>query len=138
MVTHLTNSSRSSLVSAGSSYHSWEEEHNLGVAFINTGDQDDVAWHEITTDSMGQADMVNGTGSQPKATVEDAEVLLRQSTGLSKLDLMLIQGKLLESAAFRAKTSETRSPSTLRRRRPSAAQSMQSFGGPSRVRIHNL
>lgn len=116
------NSSRSSLVSAGSSYHSWEEENGLGVGFINTLSQGETAWHDVPS----------------KTTEEDPEKILFKFTGLSKGDLLVIQTKLVEAAQTRAKNAETRSPSTLRRRRPSTAQSIQSSyaGVPSRVSLN--
>lgn len=114
------NSSRSSLVSAGSSYHSWEEENGFGVGFINTLSQDETPWHDVSS----------------KTTEEDPEKILVKFTGLSKADLLVIQTKLVDAAQTRAKNAETRSPSTLRRRRPSTAQSIQSYGGvPSRVSV---
>lgn len=114
------NSSRSSLVSAGSSYHSWEEENGFSAGFISTLNQTDAAWHDVSS----------------KPTADDPEKILQQFTGLSKGDLLVIQTKLLDAAQTRAKNAEVRSPSTLRRRRPSTAQSIQSYGGiPSRVSL---
>ena len=114
------NSSRSSLVSAGSSYHSWEEENGFSAGFISTLNQTDAAWHDVSS----------------KPTADEPEKILQQFTGLSKGDLLVIQTKLLDAAQTRAKNTEVRSPSTLRRRRPSTAQSIQSYGGiPSRVSL---
>lgn len=141
MVDPLSNSSRSSLASAGSSYHSWDEENNVGIAFISTSDTQEHVWHDIplppssTNGVTTSSNTHSRSGSRSKHDRDDPEYILRHATGLSKLDILTIQGKLLEAAAMRAKTNETRSPSTLRRRRPSTAQSIQSFGGPSRVRI---
>lgn len=121
------NSSRSSLVSAGSSYHSWEEEHGFGTGFIDILGKTGPSWHDVTTPEVNNRPP--RVGSRNHVAADDPESILRQFTGLSKLDLLSIQSKLLEAAHFRAKNIEPRSPSTLRRRRPSTAQSVHSLGG---------
>lgn len=111
-------------------------------AYNDFVDEKEPVWHDFpgTLESGGgaPANSYSGDGLWKRNFVE-AEQMLRQSTGLTKLDLMLIQTKLVEAATQRAKASETlaRSPSTLRRRRPSTAQSIQSFGGPSRVSLRD-
>ncbi|KAI5124490.1 hypothetical protein M0805_003017 [Coniferiporia weirii] len=124
------NSSRSSLVSAGSSYHSWEEDSGFGAGFIITADRNEPTWHDLqTTTTTVNLTNHNRSGSRGNMTPNDPESILRQFTGLSKLDLLSIQKKLLDAAQIRAKSTETRSPSALRRRRPSTAQSVQSAVG---------
>ncbi len=44
MVDPLLNSSRSSLASAGSSYHSWDEENNIGISFVHGVDTQEPVW----------------------------------------------------------------------------------------------
>ncbi|EJD05954.1 uncharacterized protein FOMMEDRAFT_132375 [Fomitiporia mediterranea MF3/22] len=123
------NSSRSSLVSVGSSYHSTEDD---GAKFLLAPDRMEPAWHDvpISVNVMNQG----RTGTRGNPPADDPEHLLRQYTGLTKLDLLSIQNKLLEASQARAKSSEVRASSTLRRRRPSTAQSIHSTGGqPSRT-----
>ncbi|THH08210.1 hypothetical protein EW145_g2856 [Phellinidium pouzarii] len=124
------NSSRSSLVSAGSSYHSWEEDNGLGAGFITVPVRSEPSWHDIpAAPNTANLDNHSRSGSRGHSAPDDPETILRQFTGLSKLDILSIQGKLLETAQFRAKNTDIRSPSTLRRRRPSTAQSAHSAGG---------
>ena len=125
------NSSRSSLVSIGSSYHSTEDD---GARFAYAPERSEPAWHDIPTSNAN-----GGSGhrlSSQVLAVDDPANILRQFTGLTKLDLVTIQGKLLDAAEARARNSEVRAPSTLRRRRPSTAASVHSIGGQqSRVSI---
>ena len=123
------NSSRTSLVSAGSSYHSWDESGARESGFVGDLDSRRDAWHDFP-DSTGTSLV-----SDQKYLVPDKpEAILRRFTGLSKVELSTIQHKLVDALQNKDRFSETRSPSTLRRRRPSTAQSMHSFGGPSRVK----
>lgn len=124
------SSSRSSLVSAGSSYHSWEEENGFGAGFLASQDRKEPPWHEITpTITTVGLSYQTRSGSLSQITTNDPETILRQFTGLSKLDLRSIQDKLLEVSQIREKSTDVRSPSALRRRRPSVSQSAH----PSRV-----
>ncbi|TDL27580.1 hypothetical protein BD410DRAFT_762665 [Rickenella mellea] len=120
-----SNSSNSSLVSAGSSYHSWDEEHPNGIhtfGLLGHMDRKTPAWHDVST--PGQASM--GRTTLTSHLTDESENILRQNAGLTKTDLALIQGRLLEAAQDKAKTPE---PRALRRRRPSNAHSIQSIGG---------
>jgi hypothetical protein len=122
------NSSRTSLVSAGSSYHSWDEVITHESGFIGSLDDGQEAWHDFP-DSRD----TSLSSDQKYLVPDEPEAILRQFTGLSRMELTTIQHKLVDATQIREKFAETRSPSTLRRRRPSTAQSMHSFGGPSRV-----
>ena len=129
------NSSNSSLASAGSSYHSWEEENGAGWLFVPLPDGQEVAWHDIPSDSNLSHSHSHSHQSQSRSVSrshsrDDPETILRQYTGLSKADLVAIQGKLIEA---KARNADVRASSTLRRRRPSTAHSIQSTGPPSRV-----
>lgn len=124
------NSSRSSLVSAGSSYHSWEEENGFGAGLLISQDRNEPPWHEITpTLTTIGLSYQSHSGSHSHITSDDPESILRQFTGLSKFDLRVIQDKLLEASHSREKNTDLRSTSALRRRRPSVSQSAH----PNRV-----
>lgn len=127
-------SSRSSLVSVGSSYHSWEEGNGAGTSFLNSIDKSEPAWHEIPHEDTGSGH--NRDGGSLFLNRDNPENILRHFTGLSKADISSIQGKLLEGTQLRSRNMEPRAPSTLRRRRPSTAQSIHSLSGQhSRVSI---
>ncbi|KAL5511529.1 hypothetical protein ACEPAH_4746 [Sanghuangporus vaninii] len=118
------NSSRSSLVSVGSSYHSTEDD---GAKFVYSPERAEPAWHDVPTAADNGA--ARTRFSSQVLAVDDPANILRQFTGLTKLDLITIQGKLLDAAEARSRNSEVRAPSTLRRRRPSTAASVHSIGG---------
>lgn len=127
------NSSRSSLVSLGSSYHSWEEENGTGGLFVPIPGGQELAWHDIPSSS--NLSTHSRSQSRSQEFKDDPETILRQHTGLTKTDLLTIQGKLVDASEARARNADVRASSTLRRRRPSTAQSIHSTGQPSRVRI---
>lgn len=92
-------------------------------------DRKTPAWHDLS--ALGQVSIERT--ALTRHLTEDSENILRQNAGLTKTDLTLIQGRLLEAAQDKAKTPE---PRALRRRRPSNAHSIQSIGGrDSRVRV---
>ena len=128
----LVNSSRSSLESAGSSYHSWDEDHKKDRLYglFSSLDPDSSPWHDISPDKSGTS--TAGTSPYEGTEVEDA---VRREVGLSKGDFVAIQDKLVGAALTKAATPENRRPGSLRKRRPSTSQSNYSFTGESRVRV---
>ena len=116
------NSSRSSLDSAGSSFHSWDEGDKVFSLFSDPKEKQPPAWHDFDTDKSSSA-----TSGGVSADDEDwdPEEIIKRYAGLGKADIAAIQEKLV-TAAF-AKIANTdprdRAPSSLRRRRPSTSQS---------------
>lgn len=136
----LVNSSRSSLESAGSSYHSWDEDHKKDrlFGFFAKLDPQQPEWHDITISVHDKSSTsTSGNESSPSygATAESEE-LVRREIGLTKNDFVSIQDKLVSAALTKAATPEGRHrAASLRRRRPSTSQSNYSIGaGDNRVR----
>ncbi|KAJ7063159.1 hypothetical protein C8F01DRAFT_1131766 [Mycena amicta] len=121
----IANSSRSSLESAGSSYHSWDgDKKDRTVALFADVDVRRPMWHDLS--SNGQ----HNSGS-PNSYSDDgeAEDVILNYAGLKKLDFSCIHEKLVNAAIAKTAPAELqphRSPS-LRRRRPSTSQSNYSL-----------
>ncbi|KAA1471322.1 hypothetical protein DENSPDRAFT_837290 [Dentipellis sp. KUC8613] len=121
----LANSSRSSLESAGSSYHSWNAENKSDrtAPLFATLDPQQPAWHDLT-----YTDKSSSSASGADAT--DAEDIVHQYAGLTRSDFMAIQDKLVSTAKAKAESPEARERNnSLRRRRPSTSQSIHSTNG---------
>ncbi|KAF8911121.1 hypothetical protein CPB84DRAFT_1763367 [Gymnopilus junonius] len=114
------NSSRSSLDSAGSSFHSWDEPDKV-LSVFSDSKEPQPAWHEF---DRSQTSSVT-PGDSPDDEEWDPEEIIQRYAGLKKADIAIVQEKLV-AAAF-AKIANTdprdRAPSSLRRRRPSTSQS---------------
>ena len=127
----IANSSRSSLESAGSSYHTFDEDHKKDrlYDFFSNLDPDSSPWHD-TSDKAGTS--TAGTSPYDATETEDA---VRREIGLTKGDFVAIQDKLVGAALTKAATPENRRAGSIRKRRPSTSQSNYSFTGESRVRV---
>lgn len=147
----LVNSSRSSLESAGSSYHSWDEDHKKDrlYGFFANLDPQQPEWHDITIsvhDKSMTGSSTSTTGSSPSlgggggsggsggvgggGSATESEEIVRREIGLTKSDFVAIQDKLVTAALTKAATPEGRHrAASLRRRRPSTSQSNYSIGG---------
>ncbi|KAG5647136.1 hypothetical protein DXG03_001091 [Asterophora parasitica] len=124
----LFNTSRSSLESAGSSYHTWEdEEKDLYISLFSDPDAQQTVWHDLTQSSS------SGTQDSADTDSEDwnPEEVVARVAGLTKVDFLAIQEKLLSVSD--AKTVERaaleRAGSMVRKRRPSTSQSHYSING---------
>ncbi|KAI0781338.1 hypothetical protein BD413DRAFT_600720 [Trametes elegans] len=127
----IANSSRSSLESAGSSYHTWDEDHKKDRlhGLFSSLDPDYAPWHDISPDKSGPS--TAGTSPYDALEPEDA---VRREIGLTKNDFVAIQDKLVGAALTKAATPENRARAgSIRRRRPSTSQSNYSFTGDSRA-----
>lgn len=132
----IANSSRSSLESAGSSYHSWDGEvKDRSAALFNDVDPQQSAWHELSgSDKSSSAT----PGSSPDE-VWDAEDIIARYAGLKKTDFLAIQEKLVGVAIAKSSAPETRDrTNSLRRRRPSTSQSNYSVNGRENRVSHYL
>ncbi|KAI0318345.1 hypothetical protein OF83DRAFT_34164 [Amylostereum chailletii] len=122
LLSPIANSSRSSLESAGSSYHSWDAEHKQDrtVALFSALEPQQPAWH----------DLLSTDKSSSSASGGDAEEVVQQYAGLSKADFAAIQDRLVLAAQVKSEATETRDRNnSIRRRRPSTSQSMHSNNG---------
>lgn len=124
LLSPFANSSHSSLESAGSSYHSWDEDHKKDRLFtlFNNLETDHSEWHDITV-SVHDKTGSGSTSAPTTAAIAEAEQIVKRDIGLSKNDFIAIQERLVNVAL--AKTSpegRNRAPS-VRRRRPSTSQS---------------
>ncbi|TBU46979.1 hypothetical protein BD309DRAFT_952854 [Dichomitus squalens] len=126
----LANSSRSSLESVGSSYHTWDEDHKKDRLYglFSSLDSDNTPWHDVSLDKSDPS--TAGTSPYESPETEDA---VRREIGLSKGDFVAIQDKLVGAALTKAATPENRRPGSIRKRRPSTSQSNYSFNGESRA-----
>lgn len=120
----LANSSRSSLESTGSSYHSESGQAKRQTAgiFINGVGQAQPAWHDL--------DKSNSTTPSSSQEGCDFEDIVRRYAGLTKSDFFAIQERLVGAAVQKSSYPDTRErANSLRRRRPSTSQSNYSVNG---------
>jgi len=111
----LANSSRSSLESAGSSYHTWEaDKQDRTIPLVAALESQPPAWHDLSN-------IAGGLSSGPDGGVEG---IVQQHSGLKKHDFVAIQERLLFAAKLKAEVSEPQRRNSLRRRRPSASQTV--------------
>jgi serine/arginine repetitive matrix protein 2 len=112
----LANSSRSSLESAGSSYHTWEaDKQDRTIPLVAALEPQPPAWHDLSNTANEVSSGANG----------GVEGIVQQHSGLSKNDFVAIQQRLLFAAKLKAEVSEPRERrNSLRRRRPSASQTV--------------
>ena len=127
----LANVSRSSLGSAGSSYHSWDEDHKqdrLRDLYFSLDPQ--LEWHDLSGESS-----VTSTSRTTPYDTSDSEAAVREELGLNRSDIVTIQEKLVTAALTKAATPEGRNrANSVRKRRPSTSQSNYSFTGAEKVR----
>ncbi|KAG7092396.1 hypothetical protein E1B28_008753 [Marasmius oreades] len=123
----IANSSRSSLESVGSSFHSGDGDRNDRLAAFVDIESPEPAWHDISFPTHSHS---TTPGGSPDAEW-NAEDVINRTGGINKSDISAIQEKLV-GFAFAKTTPITevreRAPS-LRRRRPSTSQSNYSFNG---------
>ncbi|EMD34457.1 hypothetical protein CERSUDRAFT_117312 [Gelatoporia subvermispora B] len=127
----IANSSRSSLDSMGSSYHSWDEDHTKNRLFglLSSLDSEQTEWHDVSKSSTSTP----GTSPYEGLDYEDA---VRRQSGLTKSDFVAIQDKLVSAALAKAATPEGRNrASSIRKRRPSTSQSNYSVNGTVEQRV---
>ncbi|KAG7452682.1 uncharacterized protein BT62DRAFT_925232 [Guyanagaster necrorhizus] len=130
MFSPIASSSRSSLESAGSSYHSWEGDYKENsMSLFNDTDPQQPAWHDVYVSDQSSSITPGGSPNDEW----DAEEIIRRYAGLKKADFLAIQEKLVGVAVAKLTPSSSsesynRAPS-LRRRRPSTAQSNYSVNG---------
>jgi serine/arginine repetitive matrix protein 2 len=122
----LANSSRSSLESAGSSYHSWDGRKETALGLFNDSDTPQSLWHDIGTGD-------NSSSATPGDSQDEswnAEAVIARYAGLTKADFVAIQDKLVGASLAKGVIPDNRDrvPS-LRRRRPSTSQSNYSLNG---------
>lgn len=136
MFSPIASSSRSSLESVGSSYHSWEgEQKDRTFSLFNDSDVQQPAWHEIISVSDQSSSATPGGSPDDEWDPED---IISRYAGLKKQDFLAIQDKLVgEAIAKKSASTESRerAPSSLRRRRPSTSQSNYSYNGGREVKV---
>ncbi|KAG6831191.1 hypothetical protein H0H92_012331 [Tricholoma furcatifolium] len=126
----LVNSSRSSLESDGSSYHTWDAAvEDRSSIFFHDPDTQPSVWHDLSSPPTSVP------ADSPDENVNPEEVVVR-TTGLKRSDFIAIQEKLLSAKDAKEKEKETgrlepqeRAASSLRKRRPSTSQSNYSYSG---------
>ncbi|KZT74004.1 hypothetical protein DAEQUDRAFT_761471 [Daedalea quercina L-15889] len=127
LLSPIANSSRSSIESAGSSYHSWDEDHKKDRLYglFSSLDPGHMEWHDVSTLDKS-ASSTPGTSPYESLDVEDA---VRKNTGLTKSDFVTVQDRLVKAAILKVNTpSDGRArANSLRRRRPSTSQSTYSL-----------
>ena len=132
----LANSSRSSLASDGSSFHSWDGEKDHFLTLSSEADVPQPAWHDLSPVDKSSS---TTPGSSADEDWDAEEIVIRQA-GLRKSDFIAIQEKLVSAAIAKDNGQEVRdrAPSSLRRRRPSTSQSSYSTNGRDhRVRSYS-
>jgi len=117
------HSSRSSLDSVGSSFHSWDETDKVLSLFSDSKEQQPVAWHHFSANDKSSSG-TPGNGS-PDEEEWDPEKIIQQYAGLKRADIAAIQEKLVVAAFTKIANTDPRdrAPSSMRRRRPSTSQS---------------
>ncbi|RDB24281.1 hypothetical protein Hypma_008730 [Hypsizygus marmoreus] len=121
----LANSSRSSLESAGSSYHSEEKDYTLSL--FTDDEVPKPVWHDL---SVSEKSSSATPGDSPEDDW-DPEEIVAQYAGLKKSDFLAIQEKLVNASITMNKEEKPaeRAASAMRRRRPSTSQSSYSTNG---------
>jgi serine/arginine repetitive matrix protein 2 len=112
----IANSSRSSLESAGSSYHTWEaDKQDRALPLLAALETQPPAWHDLSA-SAGESNLpADG----------DVEEIVQQYSGLNKGDFIAVQERLVFAAKIKAEAPEPRERrNSLRKRRPSTSQSV--------------
>lgn len=125
LLSPIGNSSRSSLESAGSSYHSWDEDHKKDRLFDMFAylDPSLTEWHDLSAQA-------STSQTTPNDSQESCEETVRKEVGLTKVDVLAVQDKLVNAALTKAATPEGRNrTNSVRKRRPSTSQSNYSFTG---------
>lgn len=125
--------SNSSLESAGSSFHSEEDDKGQLLNLFNDAEIQ-PPWHAISTaSSSGKSSTTSGVDGLSRSTSRtspeedwDPEDVVRGYAGLKRTDFAMIHDKLVTVA----KSTEHRG-SALRKRRPSTSQSNYSVRGVS-------
>lgn len=109
------NNSRTSIGSAGSSYHSWDGDKDDRDWYdqILSGEEPQPVWHDL---SVGR--------TETPLSDEQAEELLRKYFGLTVADIATVQERLVTFSGTKGEV--------VRKRRPSTSQS--SYVPPGRVR----
>ncbi|KAL0071466.1 hypothetical protein AAF712_001323 [Marasmius tenuissimus] len=125
----IANSSRSSLESVGSSYHSGDGDKNDRLAAFVDVDSQEPVWHDVSFPSQSHS---TSSGGSPDLE-GNAEDVISRAGGIDKSDILAIQEKLFgfayaKAVAVAEPQPRERAPS-LRRRRPSTSQSNYSFNG---------
>ncbi|KZT11638.1 uncharacterized protein LAESUDRAFT_720897 [Laetiporus sulphureus 93-53] len=131
LLSPIANSSRSSIESGGSSYHSWDEGHKKDRvhALLSSLDPEYTDWHDLSNMDKSDKSDSSTPGTSPYEGLDIEEVVWRQS-GLKKTDFVAIQDKLVSAAFTKAATPDGRNrASSLRKRRPSTSQSNYSYNG---------
>ncbi|TFK72178.1 hypothetical protein BDN72DRAFT_792778 [Pluteus cervinus] len=132
MFSPIANSSRSSLESAGSSYHSTDGENKdrmLGL-FADPEQQQQSMWHDVPASDKS----FWANGASVGDDTWDPEDVVTRYAGLKKSDFMAIQEKLVSVALAKNNSTDSRDRApSLRRRRPSTSQSNYSYVGRDRV-----
>jgi len=129
----LVNSSRSSLESTGSSYHSdpgQTKRYTLDI-FNSSAHQTPTAWYDLDKSSS----------TTPGSSQEDGdcEDIIRRYAGLTKSDFFTIQEQLVVAAVQKSNYPDTRErTNSLRRRRPSTSQSNYSVSGKESRVLHSV
>jgi serine/arginine repetitive matrix protein 2 len=117
----MANSSRSSLESAGSSYHSWDaglQKDRVIDLLISDIDPQQPMWHDV-----------GGTDKSSDDDDFDEEEIIGRYAGLTKSDFVAIQEKLVGAAIAKSTPAPRDRVPSLRRRRPSTSQSNYSLNG---------
>jgi hypothetical protein len=133
----LANSSRSSLASDGSSYHTWDGEKDHCLALFSEGNASQSVWHDLSSSDKSVSPTPGGLADDEW----DADEIVNRHAGLRKSDFAAIQERLVSAAMARNNGQEgrERAPSSLRRRRPSTSQSNYSTNGREhRVRFFHI
>lgn len=120
----LANSSRSSLESTGSSYHSdsGQAKRQTPGIFANGAGQVQRTWHDLD-----ESDSTTPSSSQEECEFEE---IVRRYAGLTKSDFFAIQERLVGATIQKSNYPDTRErANSLRRRRPSTSQSNYSVNG---------
>ena len=126
LLSPIANSSRSSIESAGSSYHSWDEDHKKDRLYglFSSLDSDHSEWHDVPALDKSA---LSTPGTSPYESL-DVEETVRKTTGLTKVDFIAVQEKLVKAAIQKVNTPSGRvRVDSLRRRRPSTSQSNYSL-----------
>ncbi|KAF9009412.1 hypothetical protein BDQ17DRAFT_1322984 [Cyathus striatus] len=131
----IANSSRTSLDSTGSSFHSYDDNKDPLANLFGESDVQQPAWYDVSYSDKSSSTTLGGGGGVTDDEYDAEDIIMRYG-GLKKADFIAIQDKLVKVAVARDANPDARdrAPSAMRKRRPSTSQSNYSSGGrPERI-----
>ena len=142
VLTPFLNSSRSSFGSEGSSYHSIDEENGKKdrvKALFAKIEGEPLEWHDFADIGIDNSGVPGGQDEVSFRSLAKEEELIKQLSGLSRDDFIVVQERLLDVVQSRGDRGDRdKAGSVMKKRRPSTSQSFYTNGAATNGRVSNL